>query len=168
MKSENIHLYSRFTDKGPPIAERVVKILRNLLKKPVFLAGNANWLSELPSVIKKYNTSSHNAIKMTIQASKKSNGKEVLSNLNDNRKIQKPKNNLGQLVRTADIKRVFSKGDSTNYSYKLCIITEIIHDTIPSYRIDYLPDRYNENLLLRTKLSPDENNQVMKELNLIQ
>ena len=53
-----------------------------------------------------------------LQASKKSNVKEVYSNLKDNREIQKPKHKVGQLVRTADIKRVFSKGDSTNYSYK--------------------------------------------------
>ena len=102
------------------------------------------------------------------QASKKSNQKLVYNNLKDNREVLKPKFNLGQLVRTADIKRVFSKGDSTNWSYKLYTITEVIHDTIPSYRIDYLPERYNENLLLPTKLSLGENNQVMKELNLIQ
>ena len=75
---------------------------------------------------------------------------------------------LGQLLRTADNKRVFSKGDSTNYSYKLYTITEVLHDTIPSYRFNYLPERYNENLLLPTKLTLDENNQVMKELNFIQ
>ena len=103
-----------------------------------------------------------------IQASKKSNEKEVHSNLRDDRVKQKPKFHLSQLVRTADIKRVFSKGDSTNYSYKLYTITEVIHDTIPSYRIDYLPERYNENLLLSTKLSLEENNKFMKELNLIQ
>ena len=90
------------------------------------------------------------------------------SNLQDRRVKQQPKYNLGQLVRTADIKRVFSKGDSTNWSYKLYTITEVIHDTIPSYRINCLPERYNENLLLPTKLSLEENNQVMKELNLIQ
>ena len=66
-------------------------------------------------------------------------------------KKQKPKFQLGQLVRTADIERVFSKGDSTNYSYKLHTITEIIHDTILSYKIKYLPERYNQNLLLLTK-----------------
>ena len=103
-----------------------------------------------------------------IQASKKSNQKLVYNNLKDNRQVRKPRYKLGQLVRTADIKRVFSKGDSTNYSYKLYTITEKIHDTIPSYRINYLPERYNENLLLRTKLSLEQNNQVMKELNLIQ
>ena len=103
-----------------------------------------------------------------VQASKKSNEKLVFSNLQDRRVRQKPKFKLGDLVRTADIKRVFSKGDSTNWSYKLYTITEVKHDTIPSYRIDYLPERYNENLLLPTKLSLEENNQVMKELNLIQ
>ena len=169
LKSKNIHHYSRYTDKGPSIAERVIRTVRNLLKKPVFEKGKADRLSELPSVIKKYNNTIHHSTKMTsIQASKKSNEKIVYSNLQDKRKKLNPKFKLGQLVRTADIKRVFSKGDSTNYSYKLYTITEIIHDTIPSYRIDYLPERYNQNLLLPTKLSLEENNQVMKELNLIQ
>ena len=82
--------------------------------------------------------------------------------------FQKPKFKSGQLVRTADIKRVFSKGDSTNYSYKLYTITEVIHDSISSYRLNYLPERYNQNLLLPTKLTLDDNNKVMKELKLIQ
>ena len=169
LKSKNIRHYSRYTDKGPSIAERVIRTLRNLLKKPVFEKGRADWLSELPSVVKKYNNTIHSSIKMTPnQASKKSNQKLVYNNLKDNREVLKSKFNLGQLVRTADIKRVFSKGDSTNWSYKLYTITEVIHDTIPSYRIDYLPERYNENLLLPTKLSLEQNNQVMKNLNLIQ
>ena len=169
LKSKNIHHYSRYTDKGPSIAERVIRTARNLLKRPVFEKGKADWLSELPSVIKQYNNTVHSSTKMTpIQASKKSNAKEVSSNLQDRRVKRQPKFKLGQLVRTADIKRVFSKGDSTNYSYKLYTITEVIHDTIPSYRIDYLPERYNEILLLPTKLSLEENNEVMKKLNLFQ
>ena len=74
-----------------------------------------------------------------------------------------PKIELGNLVRTSDIRRAFSKGDSTNYSYKLYTITEVVHDTIPSYRIDYIPERYEENLLLPTKLSLEQNNQVLKK-----
>ena len=103
-----------------------------------------------------------------VQASKKSNEKLVFSNLQDRRVRPNPKYKLGDLVRTADIKHVFSKGDSTNWSYKIYSITEIIHDTIPNYRIDYLPERYNQNLLLPTKLSLEQNNKIMKELNLIQ
>ena len=169
LKIKNIHHYSRYTDKGSSIAERVIRTVRNLLKKPVFEKGNADWLSELPPVIKQYNNTIHHSTKMTPnQASKKSNEKEVYSNIQDKRRKLNPKYKLGRLARTADIKRVFSKGDSTNYSYKLYTKTEIIHDTIPSYRNDYLPERYNENLLLPTKLSLGENNQVIKELNLIQ
>ena len=44
----------------------------------------------------------------------------------------------------------------------------MIRGSIPSRRIDYLPESYNQNLLLAAKPSPDENNQVMKKLNLIQ
>ena len=169
LKLKNIHHYSRFTDKGPSIAERVIRTVRNLLKRPIFLAGEGSWISELPSVIEKYNNTVHHSTKMTpIQASKKSNEAEVYSNLKDNREVRKPKYILGQLVRTADIKRVFSKGDSTKYSYILYTITEIIHDTIPSYKIDYLPERYNEKLLLPTKLTLEQNNQILKKLNLIQ
>ena len=59
LRVKNIHHYSRFTDKGPSIAERVISTIRNLLKKPVFLAGNAKWISELPSVVNKYNNTIH-------------------------------------------------------------------------------------------------------------
>ena len=72
LKRKNIQHYSRYTDKGPSIAERVIRTVRNLLKKPVFEKGNADWLSELPSVVKKYNNTIHSSIKMTPnQASKK-------------------------------------------------------------------------------------------------
>ena len=74
LKSKNVRHYSRYTDKGPSIAERVIRTLRNLLKKPVFEKGKADWLSELPSVVKKYNNTINHSIKMTpVQASKKSN-----------------------------------------------------------------------------------------------
>ena len=169
LKGNNIHHYSRFTDKGPSRAERVFRTIQNLLKKPIILAGNADWLSELSAVVNKFNNTIHHSIKMTPnQASKKSNEKVVYNKLRDKREIQKPKVKLGQLVCAADIKRVFSNGVSTNWSYKLYRIAEVIHDTIPSYRLNYLPERYNEILLLPTKLTLDENNQVMKEVNLIQ
>ena len=75
-----------------------------------------------------------------IQASKKVMEKVVYNNLKDNRgKKYIPKDKLGQLVRSAGIKRVSSKSDSTIWSYKLYTITEVIHDTTPSYKINYLP-----------------------------
>ena len=141
-----------------------------MLKKPVFEKGNADdWLSKWPSAIQKYNDTIQNPKKLTpIQASKKFNEKIVYNNLKHNTENQKPNFKLGHLVRTADIENVFSKSDGTHYSYKLYTITEIIHDTIHSYRINFSAERYKENLLLPTKLSLDENNQFEKELNRIQ
>ena len=140
-----------------------------MLKKPIFLAGNDDWLSQLSAVVNKYKNTIHHSIKKTPnQASKKANQRKVYSNLQGRRIRQQPKFKLGQLVRTADNKKVFNKGDSTNYSYNLYTKTEVTHDTILSYRIDYLRERYNENLIIPTKLSLEENNQFMKELNLLQ
>ena len=172
LNSHNIKRYSRNKALGAVFAERFNRTVRNLLKKPIFLAGEASWISELLSFIKnikKYSNTIHHSIKMTpIQASKKSNEKEVYSNLQDKRRKLNPKYKLGQLVRTSDIQKVFSKGDSTNYSYLLYTITEVIHNTIPSYRNDYLPERYNDNLLLPSKLTLEQKNKVLIELNLIQ
>ena len=92
LKSKNIQHYSRYTDKGPSIAERVIRTVRNLLKKPVFEKGNADWFSELSSVIKQYNNTIHSSTKVTPnQASNKSNEKIVYSNLQDRRVKQQPK-----------------------------------------------------------------------------
>ena len=47
------------------------------------------------------------------QTSTKLNERKVFSILQNRRDKELPKNKLGQLVRTADIKRVFGKRDST-------------------------------------------------------
>ena len=99
-----------------------------------------------------------------IQASSKNNEGYVYKNLLDKRKKIKPKFQINDLVRVADLKKMFSKSDTTNWSYKLYKITEIINDTIPSYKIDNLPERYNESLLKKTELTMKENDNVMKKL----
>ena len=88
----------------------------------------------------------------------------VYKNLLDKRKKVKPNFQLNDLVRTADLKKTFSKGDTTNWSYKLYKITEIINDTIPSYHNDNLKERYSESLLKKTELSLKQNKDVMKKL----
>ena len=101
-----------------------------------------------------------------IQASLKKNEGYVYKNLLDKPKKVKPKFQKNGLVRTADLKKTFSKGDTINWSYKLYKITEIINDTIRSYKIDNLPERYNESLRKKTDLSMKKNKDVMKKLNI--
>ena len=167
LKLNNINHYSRYTDKGPSIVERFNRTIRDMVKKPIFLKGNASWIDEIDSVINKYNNKIHSTIKLTpIQASLKENEEYVYQNLIDKRKKIKPKFQVNDLVRTADLKKTFSKGDTTNWSYKLYKITEVINDTIPKYRINNLPERYNQSLLLKSQLTMEENDEVMLNLRL--
>ena len=99
-----------------------------------------------------------------IQASLLKNEGYVYKNLIDKRKKVKAKFQLNDLVRTTDSKKMFSKGDTSNWSHKLYKTTEIISDTLPSYKIDKLPERYNESLLKKTELTKKENDNVMKKL----
>ena len=74
LKAKILQQYSTFTDKVSSIAEKVIRTVRNFLKKPVSEKRIANWISELPSVIKQYNNTLHSLVTITpIQASKKTN-----------------------------------------------------------------------------------------------
>ena len=165
LNKNNIKLYSRNSSYGAVFAERFNRTIRDLLKKIVFEHGDAKWIDILPTITKQYNNRIHSSTKLTpIQASLKKNEGFVYKNLLDKRKKIKPKFQINDLVRVADLKKTFSKGDTTNWSYKLYKITEIINDTIPSHKIDNLPERYNESLLKKTNLTMKENNGVMKKL----
>ena len=84
----------------------------------------------------------------------------------DKRKKMEAKLQTNDLVRTAGLNKTFSKSDTTNWSYETYKITEIINDTIPSYKIDNLKERYHESLLKKTDLTMKENKDVMKKLNI--
>ena len=167
LNKNNIKLYSRNTELGAVFAERFNRTIRDLIKKIVFEEGDGKLIDVLPKITKQYNNRIHSSIKLTPkQASLKKNEGYVYKNLLDKRKKKKPKYEINDLVRTADLKKTFSKGDTTNWSYKLYKITEIVNDTIPAYKIDDLKERYNEALLKKTELTLKENNAVMKKLNL--
>ena len=167
LNKNNIRLYSRNNSYGAVFAERFNRTIRDLLKKIVFEQGDAKWIDILPTITEQYNNRRHTSTKLSPKdASLKKNEGFVYKNLLDKRKKVNPKFQINDLVRTADLKKTFSKGDTTNWSYKLYKITEIINDTIPSYKIDNLKERYNESLLKKTGLTLKENKDVMKKLNL--
>ena len=149
-------------------AERFNRTVRDLLKKIVFEQSDAKWIDILSTITKQYNNRIHSSTKLTpIQASLKKNEGDVYKNLLDKRNKIKPKFQINDLVRTADLKKTFSKSDTTNWSYELYKITETVNDAIPSYKINNLPERYNESLLKKTDLTTKENHSVMKKLNIV-
>ena len=167
LNKNNNKLYSRNSSYGAVFAERFNRTIRDLLKKIVFEQGDAKWIDILPTITEQYNNRIHTSTKLSPKdASLKKNEGFVYKNLLDKRKKVKPKFQINDLVRVADLKKTFSKGDTTNWSYKLYKIKEIINDTIPSYKIDNLSERYNESLLKKTELTLKQNKDVMKVLNL--
>ena len=102
-----------------------------------------------------------------IQASLKKNEGFVYKNLSDKRKKINPKFQVNDLVRTAVLKKTFSKGDTTNSSYKMFKFKVLTNDTIPSYKNDNLKAKYNESLLKKTELTMKRNKDVIEKFNLI-
>ena len=167
LNKNNIKLYSRNSSYGAVFAKRFNRTIRDLLKKIAFEHGDANWIDVLPTVTKQHNNRIHTSTKLSPKdASLKKNEGFVYKKLLDKRNKIKPKFQINDLVRTADLKKTLSKGDTTNWSYILFKITEIMNDTIPCYKIDNLPERCNEASLKKTELTIKENRDVMKKLNI--
>ena len=117
LNKNNIKRYSRYTSVAV-FAERFNRTIRDLLKRPVFLKVDGNKVDISPTKTKRYNNRIHPFIKLTpIQRSLKKNERFVYQKLLGKRKKIKPENKIDDLVRTADLKRNFSKGDTTNWSY---------------------------------------------------
>ena len=105
---------------GAVFAERFNLTIRDLLKKVVFIRSDAKWIDVLPTITKQNIKRKHSSIKLTlVEASLKKNEGYVYKNLLDKRKIVNPKFQLNDFVRVADLKKTFSKGDTTNWSCKL-------------------------------------------------
>ena len=120
LNKNNIKLYSKNSSYGAVFAERFNRTIRDLLKKIVFEQGDATWIDVLQTITKQYNNRIHSFTKLSPKdASLKKNEGVVYKNLLDKRKKVKPKFQINDLVRVADLKKTFSKGDTTNWSYKL-------------------------------------------------
>ena len=165
--NNDIKHYSRNTSLDAVFAGRFNRTIRDLFKRPVFEKCDGNWVDILSTITKQNNNRVHSSTKLPpILASLKENEGYVQHNLLDKRKKIKPKLQVDDLVRTAVFRKTFSKSDTTNWSSKLYKNSEIIIDTIPSYRIDNLSERYNEALLKKKQLPLEENENVMESLNL--
>ena len=167
LNKNNIKIYSRNSSCGSVFAERFNRTIRDPLKKIVFEQSDANWVDVLPTITKRYNNRLYSSTKLTpIQTSLKKNEGFVHKNLLDKRKKITPEFQINDLVRTPNLKKTFSKRDTNNWSYKLYKITEIVNDTIPSYHIDNLKERYKNSLLKKTELTLNQNKDVTKKINI--
>ena len=133
LNNNRINCYSRYTHLGVVFAERSNRTIADRLRRPFCEKGHGNWIHVLPTTTKHYNKRKHSTTKLTrIKASLKKIEEFVYHNFLDKQKKIKPSSKIHELIRTAELERTFSKGDTTNWSYKLYKVTESINDTIPS------------------------------------
>ena len=110
LKSNNIKAFSRKSSVGRVFAELSNRSLKDLLKKPVLKKIDGDWIKILPTITKQYVFRIHSSTKLTpIQASIKKNEGFAYKNLLNKRKKIKPKFQVNNFVRTADLKKTFSK-----------------------------------------------------------
>ena len=104
---------------GAVFSERFERNIRDLLKSADFEREDGNWIVFLPTVTKQCNNRVPTSTKLTpIQASLRKNEGYVYKKLLDQRKELKPEFQIiNNLVRVADLRKTFSKGDTTNWSY---------------------------------------------------
>ena len=120
LDKNNNKLFSRNSSYGAVFAERFKGTIRDLIKRLVFEQGDAKRIDILPTITKHYKNRIHSSTKLTpIQASLKKNEGYIYKILLDKRKETKAKFQVNDLVRSAYLKKTFSKGDTTNWSYKL-------------------------------------------------
>ena len=163
VNKNNIKHYTRNRSLGAVFAETFNRTNRDLLKRPLFEKFEINWIDVLSVIAKLKINRVHTYTRLTpIQASLKKNEGFVYQKVLDKRKKIKPKFQVNEFVRTADIEKTFSKSNSTSYSLKLYKFTEVFNDTIPSYRIDKLSEGYNEALLKKTNLTLKEKKMLRK------
>ena len=118
LNKNNIKIYSRNSPYGAVFAERFNRTIRDLLEKIAFEQADGNWIDILPKITKQYNNRVHTSTKLSPKnASLKKNEGYVYKNFSDKRKKITAKFQMNNLVRTADLKKIFSKGDTTNWSY---------------------------------------------------
>ena len=73
---------------------------------------------------------------------------------------KKPNLQLNDVLRVVDLKKMFSKRGTTNWSFNFYEMTENIDDTKPNYHNHNLPERYNEALLENSKTTLTENKEL--------
>ncbi|KAL9954543.1 hypothetical protein ACROYT_G042094 [Oculina patagonica] len=121
------------------VIERFNRTLKAKMYKQFTIQGNTQYLEILPKIVKEYNNTKHNSIKMTpTEASKKKNEGTVYFNLyGDMEQVSsKPKFKVDDRVRISRYKRmVFDKGYTPNFSEEIFIVDKIQYSNPITYKL---------------------------------
>ena len=153
--------------------ERFNRTLLHIINKPMFNNNDGNWVNILNDAVITYNSNIHSSINMTpVDAS--NNPDKVKYCVNSIKATPKGKPGYAQLivgdyVRNADKRNIFSKGYTSNWNSELFKVIEIIKTQPPTYKIEdmngeIIEGKYYEQELLKSEFDFESNNKVLESL----
>jgi len=134
INSKNISMYSTYGESKSVVVERFIRTLKTMISKAFTLKNTHNWVPLLPTLVNKYNSTTHSSTKFTpIHASDPTN--EVKVYINVNKADAKPDTKPKFKVRISRIKRTFAKGYEHNFSYEVFTVKEVLNTNPITYKL---------------------------------
>ena len=167
LKQNGTKIYSTNSDLKAVFVERFNRTLLHLLSKPMFINGDGNWIDLLKDAMIDYNNRVHSTIKMTpAEASGNPENVKYIQTLTE----IKPKFKVGDFVRNADKRNIYSKGYTSNWNRELFKIHQVLNTNPPTYRIEdrfgeVIEGKYYEQELLKSAFNFDTNDDVLHSIN---
>ena len=168
LKEYETELYSTYSDLKAVFIKRFNRTLLHIINKPMFINGDGNWVNILSDAVITYNNKIHSTINMTpVDASNNPDKFKYTFNF----KNIKPKLKVGDYVRNADKRNIFSKGYTSNWNRELFKVNEVLKTQPPTYKIEdingeIIEGKYYEQELLKFKFDFESNNKVFGTLNI--
>ena len=136
LSSNDISMYSTYSEGKSVVAERFIRTLKNKLYKHMTATGKNVYYNVLDDIVNKYNNTKHSAIKMKPKNVKDDNNRIYI----DEHNKKSARYNVGDRVRISKFKNIFAKGYTPNWSREIFIINKI-NDTVPyTYNLKDLND----------------------------
>ena len=168
LKEYETKIYSTYSYLKAVFIKRFNRTLLHIKNKPIFINGDGNWVNILSDAVITYNNNIHSTINMTpVDAS--NNPDKVKYSFNF--KNIKPKLKVGDYVRNADKRNIFSKGYTSNWNRELFKVNEVLKTQPPTYKIEdingeIIEGKYYEQELLKSEFDFESNNKILESLNI--
>ena len=169
LKEYETKLYSIYSDLKAVFIERFNRTLLPIINKPMFINGDGNWVNILTDAVVTYNNNIHSTINMKpVDASNNPDKLKYtfsFKNIKGKPGYAQPKLKVGDYVRNTDKRKIFSKGQTSNWNRELFKVNEDLKTQPPIYKIEdingeTIEGKYYEQELLKSKFDFESNNKV--------
>ena len=153
LKEYETKLYSTYSDLKAVFIEKFNRTLLHIINKPMFINGDGNWVNIINDEVINNNNNIHSTINITpVDAS--NNPDKVKYYVKSTKATAKFK--VGDYVRNADKRNIFSKGYTSNWNTELFKVNEVLKTQPPTYKIEdingeIIEGKYYEQELLKSE-----------------